>query len=256
MRRTLQITMLVLSFVVPFLLGVMNLINGAGQFLPPDAIFPEIDNQLRVLLGLVHVPLLHHDLDRAEPRYRGACADDLFWDDGAWRVCTALFHGGCRDARAWNDSVPPRLRSRRFSLFRGIGPWFGAPAAWPLRKRWPYIVVVLTVAINSLGIGLILPVMPNLLLEMGLPDLSEAAAIGGMLSLVFAAMQFLFAPLLGRLSDRYGRRVVLITSLVAVGIDYLLLAVASSLWLFFVARIISGDRVRHLFCGERPSLQI
>ena len=109
-----------------------------------------------------------------------------------------------------------------------------------MRERWPYIVVVMTVAINSLGIGLILPVMPSLLLEMGLPDLSDAAAIGGMLSLVFAAMQFLFAPLLGRLSDRYGRRVVLITSLVAVGIDYLLLAVASSLWLFFVARIVSG----------------
>ena len=110
----------------------------------------------------------------------------------------------------------------------------------PLRERWPYIVVVLTVAINSLGIGLILPVMPSLLLEMGTENLSDAAAIGGLLSLVFAAMQFLFAPLLGRLSDRYGRRLVLITSLVAVGIDYLLLAVAGSLWLFFVARIISG----------------
>ena len=110
----------------------------------------------------------------------------------------------------------------------------------PLRERLPYVIVILTVAINSLGIGLILPVMPSLLLEMGVPDLSEAAAIGGMLSLVFAAMQFLFAPLLGRLSDRYGRRVVLITSLVAVGIDYLLLAVAGSLWLFFAARIISG----------------
>ena len=109
-----------------------------------------------------------------------------------------------------------------------------------LPSRLTYVVVIATVAINSLGIGLIIPVMPSLLLEMGLPSLSEAAAIGGMLSLVFAAMQFLFAPLLGRISDRYGRRVVLITSLLMVGIDYAILAVAGSLWLFFLARMVSG----------------
>lgn len=110
----------------------------------------------------------------------------------------------------------------------------------PLSERLPFVVVILTVAINALGIGLILPVMPSLLLEMGAPSLSEAAAIGGMLSLVFAAMQFLCGPLLGRLSDRYGRRAVLITSLIAVGIDYAILAVAGSLWLFFLARMLSG----------------
>lgn len=109
-----------------------------------------------------------------------------------------------------------------------------------LRERWPYIVVILTVAINALGIGLILPVMPSLLLDMGVPSLSQAAAIGGMLSLVFAAMQFLCAPLLGRLSDRYGRRAVLIASLLMIGIDYAILAVAGSLWLFFLARMVSG----------------
>ena len=110
----------------------------------------------------------------------------------------------------------------------------------PLPSRLTYVVVIATVAINSLGIGLIIPVMPSLLLEMGLPSLSEAAAIGGMLSLVFAAMQFLFAPLLGRISDRYGRRVVLITSLLMVGVDYAILAIAGSLWLFFLARMVSG----------------
>lgn len=107
-------------------------------------------------------------------------------------------------------------------------------------SRWLYAVVLTTVAINSLGIGLIIPVMPSLLLELGVPSLSDAAQIGGMLSLVFAAMQFLFAPLLGRTSDRYGRRVVLITSLVMVGIDYAILAWAGSLWLFFLARLVSG----------------
>lgn len=109
-----------------------------------------------------------------------------------------------------------------------------------MRDRWIYAVVIGTVAINSLGIGLIIPVMPVLLLEMGVPTLAEAASIGGMLSLVFALMQFLFAPMIGRLSDRYGRRTVLVVSLLAVGIDYAILAVAGSLWLFFVARMVSG----------------
>ncbi len=107
-------------------------------------------------------------------------------------------------------------------------------------NRWSQVVVLTTVAINALGIGLIIPVMPDLLLEMGIPSLSEAAAIGGILSLVFAGMQFLFSPLLGRLSDQFGRRAVLIISLIAVGIDYAILAAAGSLWLFFVARMLSG----------------
>jgi DHA1 family tetracycline resistance protein-like MFS transporter len=109
-----------------------------------------------------------------------------------------------------------------------------------MRERMPYLVVILTVAINALGIGLVIPVMPGLLLEMGVPNLAEAASIGGMLSLVFAAMQFLCAPLLGRLSDRYGRRAVLMISLLAISIDYAILALAGSLWLFFLARMISG----------------
>ena len=104
----------------------------------------------------------------------------------------------------------------------------------------PYLIVILTVAINSLGIGLIIPVMPALLLETGVPTIAEAASIGGLMSLSFALMQFLFGPVLGRLSDRFGRRPVLISSLVAVGIDYAILAVSASLWLFFAARIISG----------------
>jgi len=58
------------------------------------------------------------------------------------------------------------------------------------------------VAINPPGVGLIMPVMPILLLKMDVPTLSEAAAVGGMLSLVFAAMQFLFVPLLGRVDPR------------------------------------------------------
>ena len=95
-------------------------------------------------------------------------------------------------------------------------------------------LIVSTVAINSLGIGLILPVMPDLLQQVGQVDIARAAAIGGFLSLVFAAMQVLFGPLLGAISDQYGRRPVIILSLIANGLDYTILAVSNSLELFFL----------------------
>ncbi|MEM1360663.1 MAG: MFS transporter [Pseudomonadota bacterium] len=109
-----------------------------------------------------------------------------------------------------------------------------------MAERLPRVVVILAVALNALGIGLIIPVMPALLLEMGVPSVAQAASIGGLLSLVFALMQFLFGPMLGSLSDRFGRRPVLILSLLTVAVDYAILATATTLWLFFVARIVSG----------------
>ncbi len=109
-----------------------------------------------------------------------------------------------------------------------------------MANRLPVILIVAIVALNSLGIGLVIPVMPELLQQMGQPDLASAAAIGGLLSLAFAGMQALFAPLLGSLSDRFGRRKVLISSLVLTGLDYAILASAPVLWMFFVARLVSG----------------
>ncbi|MEM6276709.1 MAG: MFS transporter [Pseudomonadota bacterium] len=106
--------------------------------------------------------------------------------------------------------------------------------------RLPIILIVAIVMINALGIGIILPVMPALLMDMGKPDISSAVAIGGFLSLAFAAMQVIFGPLLGQLSDRFGRRPVLLLSLLSAGIDYAILAAAPVLWLFVVARLISG----------------
>ncbi len=104
----------------------------------------------------------------------------------------------------------------------------------------PKAIVVAIVAINSLGIGLILPVMPNLLQLVGKVDIGQAAAIGGLLSLAFAATQVLFGPLLGALSDRFGRKPVLILSLLMAAVDYAVLAVANALWVFFVIRLFAG----------------
>ncbi|HEU0222385.1 MAG TPA: TCR/Tet family MFS transporter [Paracoccaceae bacterium] len=109
-----------------------------------------------------------------------------------------------------------------------------------MRHRLPLIFIIVTVMIDAMGIGLILPVMPDLLRELTGEGIAEAAEWGGLLVFCYSAMQVLFQPLIGNLSDRYGRRPVLLASLVAIGIDYVIMAVAGSLWLLFLARLVSG----------------
>jgi DHA1 family tetracycline resistance protein-like MFS transporter len=116
-----------------------------------------------------------------------------------------------------------------------------APQTAPHRAL---LFIFVTVTINSMGIGLIMPVMPDLLLSLtgdfGEMSIGEAAAWGGWLTLSYAAMQFLISPTLGNLSDAYGRRPVLLLSLFVMGIDYLIMAITPSLALLFVARMMAG----------------
>jgi Arabinose efflux permease len=100
--------------------------------------------------------------------------------------------------------------------------------------------IVVTVAIDAMGIGLILPVMPELLAEIGGLSVSEAALWGGRLAFAYAIMQFLCGPLLGMLSDRYGRRPVLLLSLAALAVDYVVMSLAGTLWLLVLTRVIAG----------------
>ena len=100
--------------------------------------------------------------------------------------------------------------------------------------------VFLTVALDAIGIGLIFPVMPDLIREVTGGTLAQAALWGGTLSASFAIMQFLFGPVIGSLSDRFGRRPVLILSLLVMSLDYLVLALAPTIWLLLAARIVSG----------------
>ncbi len=109
-----------------------------------------------------------------------------------------------------------------------------------MRARLPLIFILITLVIDAMGIGLILPVMPDLLQEVGGNGLGKAAIWGGILSTSFAVMQFLFGPLLGNLSDRYGRRPILLISLVVMTADYLVMAVAGSIWLLLAARMVAG----------------
>ena len=107
-------------------------------------------------------------------------------------------------------------------------------------SRLPVIFICLSVVIDAMGIGLILPVMPDLIREVQGGDLGQAAVWGGVLATVFAVMQFVFGPMLGNLSDRFGRRPVLLTSLIVMSLDYILMAVAGTIWLLLVGRVIGG----------------
>lgn len=104
----------------------------------------------------------------------------------------------------------------------------------------PVLFILLTVILNAMGIGLILPVMPDLIREVTGGGISNAAVWGGLLSASFAVMQFLFAPLVGNLSDGFGRRPVMLLSLGAMALDYLVMALAGSIWLLLAARIVGG----------------
>jgi DHA1 family tetracycline resistance protein-like MFS transporter len=106
--------------------------------------------------------------------------------------------------------------------------------------RLPIFVIITTVTLDAMGVGLIMPVMPALLREVEGGSLAQAAIWGGIMSAAFAVMQFLFGPVIGALSDRWGRRPVLLISLLAMAADYVIMALAGSLWLLLAGRILGG----------------
>lgn len=102
------------------------------------------------------------------------------------------------------------------------------------------IFVFVTIVIDVLAMGIIIPVMPHLVLDFQGGDDASAAQIYGVFGLVFAAAQFFFSPVLGALSDRFGRRPVLLISMLGHGLDFILMALAPTLWWLFAGRVISG----------------
>ena len=107
-------------------------------------------------------------------------------------------------------------------------------------KRLPITFILISVVLDSMGIGLIMPVMPDLIQEVDGQGLGAAAVWGGILATIFAAMQFIFGPTLGSLSDRFGRRPVLLISLAVMAFDYVLMAVAGTITLLIIGRILGG----------------
>ena len=100
--------------------------------------------------------------------------------------------------------------------------------------------VILTVLLDSIGVGLIFPVMPQLIEEVTGGNLSNAALWGGVLLAAFAVMQFVFGPIVGNLSDRFGRRPVMLVALAVMSADYLVMALAGTIWLLLVGRMVAG----------------
>ncbi|MEX0279844.1 MAG: TCR/Tet family MFS transporter [Arenibacterium sp.] len=106
--------------------------------------------------------------------------------------------------------------------------------------KLPVLFILITVTLDAMGIGLILPIMPDLIQEVQGGSLANAALWGGVLATAFSVMQFTFGPMMGSLSDRYGRRPVLLISLFFMALDYLVMALAGSIWLLLGARIVGG----------------
>lgn len=100
------------------------------------------------------------------------------------------------------------------------------------------VVILAAVTLDAVGIGLIFPILPALLREV--TQTTEIATLIGVMLALYSAMQFLFSPILGVLSDRFGRRPVLLVSLAGAAIDYLVMAFAPELWLLVLGRAIAG----------------
>ncbi|MCB0610431.1 MAG: TCR/Tet family MFS transporter [Lewinellaceae bacterium] len=102
------------------------------------------------------------------------------------------------------------------------------------------IFIFITVLVDVIGLGIIIPVLPGLIMELTGEGLSMASRYGGWLMFTYAIMQFLAAPVIGGLSDRYGRRPVLLASLFGFGIDYIILGFAPTITWLFIGRFMAG----------------
>ena len=119
-------------------------------------------------------------------------------------------------------------------------------------KRHALTFVTITVFIDVVGFGIVMPVLPDLLKELASADNATASIWAGWLVALYAILQFLVAPLLGNLSDRFGRRPLLLVSLFMYGVNYLIAGFATALWVLFIGRILTGRVRRHLLRCQRP----
>ena len=103
-----------------------------------------------------------------------------------------------------------------------------------------FVFIFITVLIDMVGFGIIIPVMPQLVMSLTGEPVESAAVMGGLLMGVFAFTQFIFAPIIGGLSDRYGRRRVLLFAMLGFTIDYLIMGTATTFAVLFIGRMLSG----------------
>src|SRR5205085_11890526 len=107
-------------------------------------------------------------------------------------------------------------------------------------RRASVVFVLITLFIDILGMGLVIPILPRLVQSLLGGAIGEASLVYGLLVSIYAVMQFCCAPILGSLSDRFGRRSVILLSCLGLGLDYVFMALAPTLGWLFVGRVISG----------------
>jgi DHA1 family tetracycline resistance protein-like MFS transporter len=114
------------------------------------------------------------------------------------------------------------------------------PTSQPQASRAAFVFILVTVLFDFLAFGIIAPVLPNLIIQFEAGNMARAAAVTSYFAFAWALMQFIFSPILGAWSDRFGRRPVILISCLGFGLDYIFMAVAPSLKWLLVGRIISG----------------
>lgn len=109
-----------------------------------------------------------------------------------------------------------------------------------MKLSGPYLFILATLMIDAIGIGIVFPIMPDLMARVGADSTAEGALLGGIMMSAYAATMFLFGPIIGSLSDAFGRRPVLIAALVTLTIDYVIMALAEVYWVLLLGRILAG----------------
>lgn len=110
----------------------------------------------------------------------------------------------------------------------------------PQTNRFALGFIFVTLLIDTIGFGIVLPVLPDLIMELTDVSVGQASLYAGWLAFSYALMQFIFGPVIGNLSDRFGRRPVLLFSLLAFGVDYTLMGFAPTIFWLFVGRAVAG----------------
>ena len=109
-----------------------------------------------------------------------------------------------------------------------------------MKLTGPFLFILITLMIDAIGIGIVFPIMPDLMDRVGASSVAEGALWGGVMMSAYAAAMFLFGPIVGSLSDAYGRRPILIAALATLAIDYTIMALAQTYWVLLMGRVIAG----------------
>ncbi|MEZ7813753.1 MAG: MFS transporter [Paracoccaceae bacterium] len=109
-----------------------------------------------------------------------------------------------------------------------------------MKLTGPFLFILTTLMIDAIGVGIVFPIMPDLMDRVGAGSAAEGALWGGVMMSAYAAAMFLFGPIVGSLSDAYGRRPILIAALATLAIDYIIMAMAQTYWVLLMGRVIAG----------------